>query len=293
MQNFYQSTLVKNLKLIPLLCFLFLGLASCQGNDSGDDTRDSNTPTSSTTTTQGDDMLTAPNITLSGNTGTDILTLFSIDSDPQIEGYEILYQVEIASDQEFASIVYNELIDVKEETASDGTSYFTPNFQDVTWPSLTTGDTYYLRVRRVAKKDGEEDIVGDYSDATEFSAPDLTCFIPVPQTTELDSNEDPHVLNFSLHTDSASCGTTSATIINSYEIQVASDQDFSNIEETGVLDRTPDLANLEDLSRSFSLTNALTDGTYYWRVRNRLTINADNIIVGPYSEAKELSVTAQ
>ncbi len=275
MQKFYQSSSTKSLKLMSLICFLFLSLAGCQGNDSGDDSIAS--------------QLTAPNIIIpdSANVGIGSFSLFSVDSDVEIDGYEILYQVVIGSDEEFTDTVYDQHVSVQEMTTTSGTIY-TPNFDDVAWPELNHGETYYIKVRRVARKEGEEDIVGDYSDAAEFNAPNLTCFIPVPETTELDSQ----LLNFSVNEDIANCSTILTTLISvysiQYEFQLASDQAFSSIEATGTID----ISDLANPSKSFTLANTLNDGTYYWRVRIRVVIDADTIIVGPYSEARPLSVAA-
>ena len=196
----------------------------------------------------------------------------------------------IASDEQFSNTVYDQHIRIKEISVEDGTSYFIPDFENVTWPSLTTGQTYYVKVRRVARKEGQADIVGAYSDVAEFTAPDLTCFTPVPQTTTLDSNQQTHVLNFLAHAENANCSSATTIIIDSYEIQIASDEQFSNIEQTGTINNQISLSSLTDLSKDLTLTTTLSSGTYYWKVRNRFAVGTDNIVVGPYSDAIQLSV---
>ena len=308
MKKYHQSNLIKNLKLISLLCFLFLGLAGCKGNQlpqigEGTDTTSSEETTPTQQQDQNQDQnqdqdqnndngrsdiasrLTAPNINFDSIAG----SLFSIGSNLQIAGYQILYQVEIASDDAFANVIYNEHISVQELDVS-GTTYYIPDFANTTWPTLVTGQTYHIRVRRVARKQGEQDIVGAYSDATEFTAPDLTCFTPVPQTTTLTSSEQSHVLNFSVHATNLSCDT-SALLINSHEIEVASDNAFSNIEQTGTMSHQVTLSNFSDLSRDFTLTNKLSNGTYYWRVRNRVILENNDVIVGPYSSGTQVVVS--
>ena len=310
MKKYHQSNLIKNIKFISLLCFLFLGLVGCKGNNTsiqipsnGSDSGQSGTTpsngsdsgqsgtTMTTTTTQSYneqsnivDRLMAPTI----NEHT--IALFSINNDVQIEGYQILYQVIIASDEQFTNTIYDEHISIKEIIIEDGTSYFIPDFENVTWPTLTTGQTYYVKVRRVARKEGENDIHGAYSNVADFIAPDLICFTPVPQTTTLDSNQQSHVLNFLVHAENANCSNASTIIIHSYEIQIASDEQFNNIEYTGTMNNQINLSNLTDLSKDFTLTSTLNSGTYYWKVRNRISVDTDNIVVGPYSDATQLSV---
>ena len=301
MKKFCQSNLLKNLKLVSLLCFLLLGLAGCnKGNQipqigGGNNTRPSSPADPAQPNTNNADrsdiaaQLTAPQINVSDNIGGG-LSLFSVGSDLQLEGYQILYQVEIASDDAFSDIIYDEHVSVQEVDLS-GTTYYTPDFSAVTWPSLTTGQTYHIRVRRVARKSGENDIVGAYSEAVEFTAPDLTCLTPVPQTTTLASSDQSHILNFLVHSDSANCGSAAALLINSHEIEVASDEEFSSIEETGTVSHQATLLNVSDLSRSFTLTNKLSAGTYYWRTRNRIVLDNGDVIVGPYSGGVELVVS--
>ena len=80
MKKYHQSHLIKNIKCLLLLCFLFLGLAGCKGNNNsiqipsgGSDTGQSGTTTTTTTTQSNNneqsnivDKLTAP--TLNGHT---------------------------------------------------------------------------------------------------------------------------------------------------------------------------------------------------------------------------------
>ena len=310
-------SLIKNLKFISLLCFLFLGLVGCKGNNSmpiGDNSNPSNpngttTPTTSssntTSTTQKEQeqeqeqeqddersniasQLTAPNIHVDNIGGG--LSLFSVGSDLQLNGYQILYQVEIASDEEFANIIYNQHVSVQ-EVDQNGNTYYIPDFENVNWPTLTTGQTYHIRVRRVARKQGEQDIVGAYSDATEFTAPDLTCFTPVSQTTTLASSQQNHVLNFSVHATNSNCGSAVALLINSHEFEIASDQQFNTIVQTGTMSHQATLLNASNLSRNFTLNNKLSNGTYYWRVRNRVVLDTGDVIVGPYSSGVQLTVS--
>ena len=290
MQKCYQSNLLKNLKLISLLCFLFLGLAGCSKGDRipqiGGGERPSNPTGPAPDNRQTDiaDQLTAPQISVSDNIGGSGLSLFSIGSDLQLEGYQILYQIEIASDEEFSDIIYDEHVSVQEVDIG-GTVYYTPDFENINWPSLTTGDTYHIRVRRVARKSGENDVVGAYSEAVEFTAPDLTCFTPVPQTTTIASGQQSHVLNFSVHASNANCNSNITALMSSHEIEIASDEEFSNIEYTDIISNQTNT----NLSRSFTLTSTLSDGTYYWRVRNRVVVISE-VIIGPYSGGVELVV---